>query len=326
MEVKLIIIERDINIHGNLNTELFNILSDIPDNILFYQEHNLRHPLGIYNVSTKRVINALNNFEELLTSFQSDQDFNDLSAQHKELLDSIMAFIDDGYLIMKCFYPKNLVDKDIIFASQWLKKVDENLIEEYQNKLNYYRNKLALIVNNIKHNHARYCHIRVHSKYTSTLGYYIEGVKEGNLIMPHKDIHPTHKGYYTGISYNKDIKSYLVDFYIIASLISTTLIELIKKHHNLNLVINKCSYKENDKLFSLIKQIKNIPNNYFPDEYNINLPEINIENESKIRFTKPSSSEYIKRLYKPKKYQVRVIMSGDGVTRSWALPYFNRQK
>lgn len=152
---------REIKVCGNYNTELYNILVDLPRNIIFHNEHELREPLGIYTVSTSRVFRA---FIKLLEEFNNPaRDLENLDFAHKELLDSMMAYIDDCYLIMKCFYPKSSVSDGILFADKWLKKVDKQIIEDYKKKIEPYRHKVALIVNKTKHNHARYCHIETSS-------------------------------------------------------------------------------------------------------------------------------------------------------------------
>jgi len=166
---------RGINISNNYNTELYDVILDLPHDILFNNEHELREPLGIYNVSFKRVING---FQRILKEIQnSDVNWENIDLCHKELLDSIMAYIDDGYLIMKCLYPKVSVKENIVFADLWVKKIDESFINEYKKKIEPYRNKLALIINRTKHNHARYCHIEMSTNFGKVLGYYIEGVK-----------------------------------------------------------------------------------------------------------------------------------------------------
>lgn len=309
---------REIEVDGNYNTELYNILVDLPRNIIFHNEHKLREPLGIYTVSTSRVFRA---FIKLLKEFNNPtRNLETLDFAHKELLDSVMAYIDDCYLIMKCFYPKSSVRDEIIFADKWLKKVDKQIIEDYKKKIEPYRHKVALIVNKTKHNHARYCHIEISSFLGNVLGYYIEGVTENSVIQPDKDIHPMFRGMHTAISYNKDIRDQLANFYFISHYAAETVQKIVARNYSISLK-SSCTYEKDNQIVDIFKGVCSLKDLFFPDEYNDELPQVIFE-DGYIHIRKPAYKSYLNKLVVPSSMKVKAIMSGDGVTKSWALPYY----
>lgn len=310
---------RDIKVHGNYNTELYNILVDLPRNILFHKEHELREPLGIYIVSTSRVFRAFKRFLEEYKSIDINLECLDLA--HKELLDSLMAYLDDSYLMMKCFYPKSLVNEEIKFADRWIKKVDKKIIEDYKEKIEPYRHKIALIVNKTKHNHARYCHTKVSSVYGKVLGYYIEGVTENGVIQPNKEIHQMYREMYTAISYNKDIKDQLSNFFFISHCITETIKTIVFKRYSISIEDVTRAYDNDNEIIEIIKGVCSLRELFFPDEYNDELPQI-VFRDGFVEIRKPAYKSYLNKLIVPKSVKIEAIMSGDGITRSWALPYY----
>lgn len=96
---------------GNFETDLYNILNSISDDNLFNFEHKLSKPSTIYKKAKERVIEACEDFfVELNTISNKDLDkveWRKIDKAHAELLDSIIAFTDDGFNILKCFYSKS---------------------------------------------------------------------------------------------------------------------------------------------------------------------------------------------------------------------------
>lgn len=318
-------IVRDLSLHGNFNTELFNLLHSLPKNILFHNEHEVRQPLGIYSVSTLRVFKS---FENITKELKKTNNLEELAKAHKELMDALMAYIDDGYHIMKSLFPKNSVHRDIIFADKWIKAVDKNIktiIVDYQNQLELFRSRLALMVNKIKHNHARHCHVEIKSTFEKIKGYYIEGVNKEGTIIPNTEIHPPlTTGEYTATSFNWDIKNFLVDFYIISKLMARTIFKLVHAQHGMNLVPEKIGDGDHHNLISVLTAVSNIKDSYFPSEYDINfIPQIIVnKKDGVLELRKRAYQSHMKKLNRYGNYEVRTIFSGDGVSPSWGLPYF----
>jgi len=312
-------IKRSLSVHGNYNTGLYNVTKNIPKNILYHNQHNLREPFGIYIISSNRVFSSFKKILYVLNN--NDSKWSDIDAAHKELLDSILAFIDDGYHIMKCLYKKSRVDKEILFADKWLMQIDKKIITDFKEMIKPYREKTALIDNKIKHNHARYCHIEMSTMYGKVKGYYIEGVTCDGVIQPDKKIHKMYNNEHTAISYNKDIRYHLVNFYCLSNCIANTVLKIIKNEHSVTIDNKSCEYDDNEKILDVIKSVNSIKSVFFPDEYNEELPQI-IINENNVEFKSKSYSSYRSKLYKPKNMKIMLLLNGDEVTKSWSIPYF----
>lgn len=317
---------RNKSITGNFNTELYNLLNNLSNVPLFHNEHELRHPLGIYSVSSRRVFKS---FEDMVSLFNDKKAGNeDLSEAHKEILDSLMAFIDDGYHIMKTLFPKSSVMKERPFANHWLQSVDKmtkDIIDEHQERVKPYRENLAIIVNRIKHNHARYCHVEGNTFFGRVRGYYIEGVTRDGVITPNKEIHPDFEGSLTAISYNWDIKNYMVSFYILSSIIARTFWILVHQRHGIKLTNIFCEDTNDMNILQVCEDIASIPNLFFPDEYNKDIPQIIVQKDKNvIEFRKPAYSSFTKKLPRVAQYKFNTVFTADGVSNSWALPYFKK--
>ncbi len=315
-------IVRNITTNGNTNTELLNILNSIPESHLFHKEHPLRHPLAIYSISTQRVFNA---FNKVIESLEKSKDHNEITERHQELIESLNSYIDDGYHLMKCLFPKNSVNKNIIFADKWLKSINisvKKIIDDYQSKLSPYRDRIAKINNKVKHNHARYCTIEVSTLHGKIKGYYIEGVNLNEVIIPDNEIHPSMKdGTYTAISYNMDLKRLLVYFYIISDLISKTIYKLYSFQNNTNLII-KLTPDSSSVLNGICEKIALLPDLFFPDEYVKDIPLIIIRHNGKeIELRENAHTKFINKLRRYTKCKVSTGITFDGISQKWALPY-----
>ncbi len=312
---------RNLKDCGNFNTELLNLVNSLSldkDIFLYGSEHGLRHPAGIYSVSSLRVFSA---FEEFISSYKNGASLEDIDQKHKELLDSMMAFIDDCYHIMKCFYPISSVNKKIIYANKWLEKINEKLIKDFQKDIEPFRKQLALIVNKIKHNHARYCKVEVLTMSRKIKGYYIEGVDLNGVITPNMDIHPKWNNMYTAISYNKDIKLLLIYFYCIASIVVKTINKIIYSIYNRYLSIKSCNDNSHEKVFKVIQEVNSLDNLFFIDEYSYEIPQILIKYDE-IEFRTKAYKTFENKLVRYSDFKIHAIMNGDGSSKSWASPYF----
>ncbi|MGE8004242.1 hypothetical protein [Lysinibacillus sp. NPDC093216] len=312
-------IEKDSK--GNFNPDLYYILKNIPEDILFNKEHNKRLPLGIYNVSTLRVYNA---FDTLLESLNDAKvNIEKLSEKHIELLDSLMAFYDDVYSIMKCFFPKEKVKKNIIFNDKWLMNIDtstKKIILNFKSEIAPFREPVASIINRVKHDQARYCHIEAKTIRGTIKGFYVEGVNSEGTIVPDINIHPLFGEKYTAISYNRDIKIRFIDFIIVNSIVVKYINKLISSHYGKIIKLNRENGSDNDSLLKLSNMCSTIPNNYFPDEYQKEIPQIDLKES--IDFRSKAYANYSQKIIPINKYSIKTTMQADGVSDSWALPYF----
>lgn len=311
---------RDINKDKNFHTELYNYLINIPDDMLFNNEHKLRKPLGIFNVSAESVLTAFDDVLEKLLASNSDK--SKLGTAYKELLSSMDAFIDDSYHIIKCFYPANSVNKDIKFANIWLENADSNTIRSYYDAIDNYRKLLANIVNKIKHNHARIEFIEMSTNIGKVYGYCIVGADDKGAIVPDEEIHKRYKGMYTAFSINYDIRYHFINFYIVSRAILKTINKVVNAKHGKFLVDAPTEALINDKIIKILNSMNKLSYLFFDDEYFKDIPQIEF-NGTVLKLRYPASSIFTKKLPKYKSDVVKYVFSGDGASVSWGLPYLN---
>jgi len=295
----------------NYNTELYNLLKSLPSNIISQDEDALSEPLEIYSASINKVFQG---FENILKEIENKRiDLKSLDLAHEDLLDSILEFIDDGYLIMKCFNPKSFETGDI-------KKIDDSLLEKYKQDIFPYIRKITLINKKVKVSQAKYCHVEALSSHGKVMGYYIEGATEDGVIQPDKEIHKEWTGMKTAISYNKDIRDQLANVYFIAHHMANTVRKIVLKNHKVNFNIKTCLYDDNKSIEAIFKRVNSLKTLFLPDEYNDDLTQISIGVDG-IQIRRPAYRSYINRLLLPNNYKIRMILGSDETNLSWALPY-----
>ena len=283
----------DIVNQGHANSRLFSVLNLLPKEILYHKEHGLRHPLAVYNISYSRILKA---FKSLLDIFNDKtHDKSNLSYAHTELLNSIIAYKDDCFHILKCFYPKSAVLKNITFADRWLEKADIKRIKQYKDSLFPIIEKTNAIVNSIKHNHGRYGYIEITypNAIGKVLGYYIQSPDEEGVIGPDLKIHPKSNGWNTAISFNKDIRDHFIIYYFVSELLAKTILGILVKEHSIYLKLNSIKDTHDELLISIINNIMKLKNVFFPDEYIYDLPQI-IYTQKNLELRKPAYESYRK--------------------------------
>jgi len=313
--------EIERNIRDGLETELFFLVNNLPQNVVFNAEHKFRHPLGIYNLSVSRIWKA---FTDIVQTYMDDEsNFSSLDIFHQELIESLIAFVDDTYSIFKCCFPVWDVEKNYTFNDRWLEDVNKTEINKYKEKLIPFRSRIAKINNQIKHSHGRYSHLIFTTAIGSATGYFVEGVTDENgTIGPLDHIHQPFLGKRTGTSYSKDIKDLLYNFYAIGQVAAETMVQLINTRHNIVINVKKHMNSENSEIFELVKKISSIGYIYFPDEAMLETAGISIS-ENGFTISKPAMPVEQVKIHIPEvPYNFRAIMSGDGVSKSFGLPYF----
>ena len=350
-----------------VNTGLYLLLKNMPDAMLFNMEHNLRHPLGIYNISSGRVMagfegvikasNSINYYSDILkehnrilSKLESDlsgetdlmaraqideailnikEELKEISAREgsehknlcdaiKELLDSMMAFIDDTYHILKCFYPANSVNQKIQFADKWMEKVEPKLVREYKSRLNEYRSILAPMVNKVKHNHARLHIIEFRTIHGIIKGYYIEGLDADGYLGTDREVHKLFRNEDTAFSLNRDMKFHLINFYFICHYLKVLIEKIIKSKHNNSIDFVNHVFEDGEANLNVIESVRILPTLFFPDEMIKPIPEINVI-EDGFEVILPGGKA---NLLAYDNTEISCSFGGDGISKTFRLPYY----
>jgi len=304
-------IVRSIKSNGNYNTELYSLLNNIQDIKIYNDEHGLRHPLGIYNIAFGKILNSCRKVLDTIKDNEYDK------VKYIAFLESINEFIDDGYNIIKCFYPLNITKSKAIFSDKWLESIDQIGISKYKKIINQYTKQVKYIVNKLKHEHGRITEIKIETKYGGCRGYFLEKYNVGSL-EPDEYIHKKYKNKGTGYSYILDIMKNISIVYFICEQISRYLksvLELSKIRNN----IIKDETDNNIEL--LISDIWNSSNVLFPNEYNEDLFGIRIVIDVlEIRY--PAPKYFFNKMLYYDSYKGCIMSSGDGTSSTFAIPYF----
>jgi hypothetical protein len=299
---------------NNYNSSLYDFLNTIEDKFIYHKEHNLRHPLAIYNLAIGKLEKDLEEVINLLNSEKNDE----LREKYIEFLEAIDEFVDDMYNIIKCFYPKKLGKDNISFAYKWLINVDKVGIDKYWISIKDWIEGLKKIVNKIKHEHGRTAGVTIKCNFYKIKGFFLEAY-DGNTdtLIPDKNVHADFRGMRTAYSYNRDCAFRIASIYFVAE-------ETYKYLQKLTMVNSKIIYNQEqneNKFFLLIQKFSNRPKILFPDEYCKDLAKIIVENEM-IKIEYPAGKDWVENFIKCEPpYKGELVTGGDGHTRSFGIPY-----
>jgi hypothetical protein len=316
---------------GNLYPRIYNCLCSLPDVTLQHNDHDLRHPLAIYNTSLRRVTEA---FQEVLDEndkvYQApykedgscDIEVLTLIKAQQELLDALMAHLDDGYNILKALHPTARFAKPVQFADQWLEKAKHPTMQQYKHQIKVYRDTFAPIVNKIKHEHGRLRIVvmhdiqNLHDGKRRIAGYFLEGVDKQGKIGANTKIH---NGNYA-ISFHRNLRYHFVYLYMIGEFLSKAVIGAVNREYNIGFSPMLSVAANSSEMVEIAKRISHLPLLFFFDEVREPTPTVElIEHDQDIELVLTSMSPLKANSYSP--WRAQTQFTGDGVTSSWRMPY-----
>jgi len=342
-------IERKTYRDGNLYPEAFNYLKSLPENIDYYQAHIERHPLSIYDLSIQRVMKAL---AEILDEIERinhalfdaegrlDYSLAKLPILQKELLEALMAHIDDCYRILKVLHPYDSSNQ-VKFNDKWLDKAKNPAKKDFENNIKDYKNLLSPIVNKIKHNGGQLRSIVIYSRDrrivtkpirkkiqifprdARIVGYFLEGVHPNGNIGPDIEIHPNGK---SAISLNRDLRYHFANLYRIGRHLKKAIVKTVRHVETIDLPYpgsirhTSCQYD----LESIAEKISNLPSLFYQNEFDKETPDIQF-------YRNPKDTELILETPGPRymnwegEVAISCEMQVDPVSRTYQLPYWQNQ-
>jgi len=318
---------------GNLYPEAYNCLRSLPDIALQHGDHGLRHPLGIYSISLHRVTQA---FQDVLA--ENDQvyhaplkeddniDFNSdplLKAQ-QELLDALMAHIDDGYQILKALYPASRMTKTkpVPFADKWLEQAKHPTVARFKHLIKPYRDTFAPIVNRMKHEHGRFRALLMRNfdqpqnPQQRIAGYFVEGVDKHGTVGPDIKIH----GRDRAISFHRDLRYHFVHLYMVDHFLSNAIVEAINKTYPVQFKPSVYFDRPSLEIITIAESVSHLPFLFFFDEVSKPTPTVGLSSDYPgVELTLNDTSQI--KAASMLKWKVQLTYTGDSVTKSWILPY-----
>ena len=330
-------IVRSKNQDGTISPSALNYLTSIPNNFYFLNQHARRPPLGIYNISfaqlTTDFSNLLDEYFETVEFIRrnvgnlphGDSYYNGLIKAQKDLIYSLQAHIDDCYTILASLIdPTNVTDKiaKVRFTDKWLEKLKFPKLVQFKESISEYRNSyIAQLVNGLKHRQNRLRGIFFYNYNEVRVGYYLEEPDTNGIPGPSLRLH---KDGDSAFSFAKDILFNLYHVYYISEILVNAVREALQHYQSFYLDYQKVSTAENEKWINVIRRVSIIHPLVFPDEINKPYPYFSFaEDNSNYSLTLMYPVTLIP-LEFPQKMRVCWISEGDGVSKSFRIPYLKK--
>jgi len=270
--------------------------------------HGFRHPLGIYNVSLTYILTRFGKVLDELDRFSStyhadkkktDQLCSALLDTMDHLLDSLLEHMDDCESVIASFFPS----KDDPKAKRvW---------REFKDGIHPYRDHIGRVVNFIKHQQGRLRIVVFSGRSFCYPGYFVEGVVDDGVLGPAPTIH---KNSNTAFSFNRDLRFHLVSLYFVSAHLAQAVYEASKIQPQ---PIEK-SEEESRQLLTTLKRVSQLPMFFYPDEISKQIPVVRILDDGVLIEFGGTSVQPQK---VPEHSSVEVMYYGDGVSRSFKVPY-----
>jgi len=285
----------------------------------------LRHPLGIYNLS---LMNIWETFEEVLDELDSvleKQAFRNnppdgtwdkkLMRRQEDLIARMMRHFDDCLSLICCFYPltpnkSREEDRELV-----MKKPE---VKQAMKKVKTYCDHIANMMNHMKHYQGVLRGIVLFNDDISILGYYVERINQTGIIEPHPDIHPQFKGRHTAFSFNRDLRYKFWIVYAVSEIVADAIQQIYPKSDT----VQEDSNLEK-QVFRIAKRLEQLPNYQFNDEVYKDVPRISVEENEEtthLILEYPSQTTILPSPFG--NLQIALAWVEDGITNQMQMLYY----
>ena len=298
----------------NLTPPALIILESIVDDPLYSHlyEKTERHPLSRYNASLSLVCKRILRVIKELEKVQNERNFESKTSNWTENLLELTNHM--LYALMEHVEAcKKIIES---FSSNSSQNASKSICKSYKNSVDSYRNHIANVVNNLKHKQNQLRIIAFYWENNSSLGYFVEGsVDDKGTLGPDPTIHSNSA---TAFSFYRDIPFHICNIYTVSTQLALALTKIDQRFKQLNSNSKGSSY-----WFELLKASSHLPHIYFEDELKKPIPLIQAKNNL-IKLEFPSKT--LTPMSIPKGSKIVLSLLGDGITKSWNLPYFDASK
>lgn len=298
---------------ADLRPPLAERLKRIPVAGLHNARLQLRHPAGLYHISLERLAERfeaiLDPLEVLSSEFQAGAeppDLGDIIDKTEALLRSVMEYLEDCNNVLISLFPSNR------------EAVVHPAVKQFAREIKPYRDRVAMIVNAVKHRAGRLRPAFMHWNSAFAPGYFVEGVLEGGIIGPDANIH---NGGDTAISLFRDVKLHFVMIFFVSASLDKAVSQIVKLDPRQPGNVEK-NEKGVLKYRELARRISPLPSIVFPDEIVVPFPLIRLLKADAFG----SEVEFIYRVGDARcltfgKFKLQVQWGGDGVADTFKVPY-----
>lgn len=286
---------------------IMNYFLEVDEQDIFNKNNKLRHPGGIFNITSLYIIKSLSQFVD--TYLASDKDFDKIFNDFRLVLYDFFKFYDSCFEIMACFCKgkKPLTEKDYI--DQWIKINHYTCEAEFKLALTEELKVLKNAYNKLKHTSNRIGWVIIADENSNEcIGYYLEAGDDKGTAAPSDSINYP-------ISLNKEVRS----IYYLIYKVSITLQEILKVHiskWNTNISFSLSNQIIQSKEWQeLFEKIERLPMLFLPNETGKEVILPVLQNDNFI-FLKQKIQESFKG-----NLQIGNVTGGDGYTRAFAFPH-----
>lgn len=280
---------------------------------LFHESQMKRHPLAAYNVSTSAVMRRFGNVLDAIEAIKFDRtsqlpinagEDGVLLEATDHLLDALMEHMEDCEKIVGSFFEDPT------------HKANKKKIEQYKKRVDPYRDFIGKLDNFIKHQQGRLRLITFYDSMRIFPGYYIEGLVEPGVVGPVPGIHP---GGNSAFSYARDLRFHIASVFGVSRNLANFLTDLGVLLDPASLPPNTLPTAVVGTWADTLKRIASLAPVCYPDEVRKPFPGISfVGDEVCIRFPDNSAERHSF----PNGTRVISSFAGDGVTRTFKIPYF----
>lgn len=308
---------KEFNENKTLNPEIIDRFSQIPEGLIFSQLHTppLRHPGAIFNIAFSEVINSIQNTMDLssalLNDFDDKKKRDDLEAQTELLIKNVCSIYDESYLILIAL--SKPVQSKRKFAYEWLLENGITAGSRFRGSVATDIQIFMDINNRLKHNNQKISLLRFEPKDNtdSILGFFVEGISEGNAISPDQSFHGQGKipNYF---SFNWLFSFTFAFIYFLADKLLIEIKKHLKSNHSFEFSKRDILTKGDPEIWNKLLKINK---RFFPEERKLGFAKISrSSNIWKISF--PHGDNELMDVHG----NFKVIYHGDGYSKKFHLP------
>lgn len=290
------------------------VLQDLHGVPTFEDSYAARHPFAAYNISLTAIARRLVAVVESLTELQKQSQFavegksvpdERLLEATDHLLDSLMEHMDVCNGILRSFYAP---------ADE---KKFKNALAAFKASVEPYRKHIGTIDNYIKHSQGKLRSICFQWTAGNCFGYFVEGPVASGVLGPVGIVHP---GENSAFSFNRDIPYHVCNVFAVGARLANA-IHAVDRRLVVLPPVKSVEVRDSD-WSKAIRAVAALPAVFFPDELLKGMPKVHLA-ENKVLIEYPAART--RTVGPPHQSQISLSFGGDGVTRSFKMPYFNEE-
>lgn len=318
---------------------VYYLLSAVEEGTFSYRYYGIRHPAGIFSNHVLDVLGALNSLAGSINNMQASagpcpyEDLERLRSLTQEFLFQLVNYYECGYEIFLCFCGQHARPNPGQPLHRWFGSNGYNDdVSSYFTattpELRQYRD----FFNALKHTSNCFRLFQFLNQHAGkkVLGFYLEGVDEKGALGPMLAFHPLYLGSHTAWSYNLHLRNFYFLIYKIAAEMELVINRLILRGGaSLSLSHTPLASPGIESLASrtvsnIVSRFDTAFETFFPQESSENFKSVSIDaGDGSMVFSESSASK--KALSSGQGWTGVLSTKGDGVSRSWNLPYFKHQ-